>query len=344
MPRSQLDSPRKNHIIGTIRAGASIKHAAALEKAARQTAQSIWQKWLETGSTSNRPQSGRRHKLDGMMHAILVHHAATHRFMPLKHLAKRMGIGRHLVRRELAMENLHRRRVRRCLKRTAVQEARRHIWAGTYQGWGMDQWRNIMFSDESYLCVDGNLGNIWVTRRPHKEYERSCTIERPSQSPLRIMVWGCIAHNYKGPLVILDYPGGRGGGMTSARYQEQVLQPVLIPAFNRLCSERPDLQFQQDNARCHTARATSQCLQENNIPQFPHPPISPDVNPIEPVWFDWKNIFRGYDSVPETKEELIRAAQQAWDALTIEQINKQIESMPKRVAAVVFAEGGNTGY
>ncbi|KAL5480880.1 hypothetical protein ACEPAI_9821 [Sanghuangporus weigelae] len=64
---------------------------------------------------------------------------------------------------------------------------------------------------------------------------------------------------------------------------------------------------------------------------------SPDVNPIEPVWFDWKNNIRARQTPIETKEELKRAAQEAWDALTIEQINQQINSMPKRVAA-------NTGY
>ncbi|KAL5480898.1 hypothetical protein ACEPAI_9839 [Sanghuangporus weigelae] len=158
------------------------------------------------------------------------------------------------------------------------------------------------------------------------------------------MVWACIAYNFKGPLIILDYPGGRGGGMTAARYQEQVLLPFLIPVFHQLRLARPGVLFQQDNARCHTARATKKCLQDNNIPQFPHPPTSPDVNPIELVWFDWKNNIRARQTPIETKEELKRAAQEAWDALTIEQINQQINFMPKRVAAVVFAEGGNTGY
>ena len=31
----------------------------------------------------------------------------------------------------------------------------------------------------------------------------------------------------KGPLFVLEYPEGRGGGMTLAQYQEQVLEGVL---------------------------------------------------------------------------------------------------------------------
>ena len=44
------------------------------------------------------------------------------------------------------------------------------------------------------------------------------------QSSIWIMVWTCIMQGYKGPLVVLDYPGGRGRGMTADRYQTLVLE------------------------------------------------------------------------------------------------------------------------
>ena len=37
------------------------------------------------------------------------------------------------------------------------------------------------------------------------------------------MVWGCIAYGKKGPLIVLEYPDGKGGGMTALCYQQQVL-------------------------------------------------------------------------------------------------------------------------
>ena len=48
--------------------------------------------------------------------------------------------------------------------------------------------------------------------------------------------------------------------------------------------------------------------------------------------------------MPEMIEELRQAAMEAWDAVTIEKINAQVRSMEDRVAAVIFTEGGNTGY
>jgi hypothetical protein len=45
------------------------------------------------------------------------------------------------------------------------------------------------------------------------------------------MVWGIIMRDAKGPLVILEYPGGWGSGMTASRYIEQVLEGPLLNFF-----------------------------------------------------------------------------------------------------------------
>lgn len=38
----------------------------------------------------------------------------------------------------------------------------------------------------------------------------------------------------KGPLIVLEYPGGNGGGMNSVHYQEQVLDGVLSHCGNEV--------------------------------------------------------------------------------------------------------------
>jgi hypothetical protein len=38
----------------------------------------------------------------------------------------------------------------------------------------------------------------------------------------------------KGPLVVLEYPGGKGGGMNSTRYCEQVLEGVVKGFFEEM--------------------------------------------------------------------------------------------------------------
>jgi len=68
---------------------------------------------------------------------------------------------------------------------------------------------------------------VWVTRSAEKEYDEDCVIPTFKQSLVRVMVWGCIMKGSKGPLVVLEYPGGKGGGMNAKQYQEQVLEAKL---------------------------------------------------------------------------------------------------------------------
>ena len=64
MPRnSQHDSPTKNRFIGAVQAGQTISQAAHENSIAQQAGSDLWQKYQETGSTTNRHRSGRPKKL-----------------------------------------------------------------------------------------------------------------------------------------------------------------------------------------------------------------------------------------------------------------------------------------
>ena len=67
------------------------------------------------------------------------------------------------------------------------------------------------------------------------------------------------------------------------------------------------------------------------------------MSPIEPIWFDWKNIIRAGPPI-RSIQQLKEAARSAWGQLTFEQINRQVMSMPNRVNALIAARGGTTGY
>ncbi|KAF9476438.1 hypothetical protein BDN70DRAFT_762689, partial [Pholiota conissans] len=77
-----------------------------------------------------------------------------------------------------------------------------------------------------------------VTRRADEAYREECLVPTFKQSPIRVMVWGCIMDGKKGPLVVLDYPGGKGGGMNSTRYREQVLDAVLKDFYGEMKQKR----------------------------------------------------------------------------------------------------------
>lgn len=132
--------------------------------------------------------------------------------------------------------------------------------------------------------------------------------------------------------------------MTSAWYRKQVLEPVLKPFLKEVRRKRDRVWFQQDGAPTHKALETTRWLNSNNISLFPHPSKSPDFSPIEPIFFDFKNIIRDHpDPITSTKQlkDLMRVA---WDALTVEQINKYIKRLPSTFEQCIKFGGGMTHY
>ena len=73
-------------------------------------------------------------------------------------------------------------------------------------------------------------------------------------------------------------------------------------------------------------------------------PCSPDLNPIEPLWFILKSRIYKIPGSPKSPESCWSAAQQVWESLTVEEIQAAIGSMPERVEAVRKADGLQTRY
>jgi hypothetical protein len=92
-----------------------------------------------------------------------------------------------------------------------------------------------------------------------------------------VMVWGCISHDCKLDLVIIQ------GNLTGDQYIRDVLQPVVAPHFdNHALATRPV--YMDDNARPHRSRAVTAYLQGEAVTSVPWPAMSPDLNTIKHIW------------------------------------------------------------
>ena len=88
------------------------------------------------------------------------------------------------------------------------------------------------------------------------------------------MVWGAITSTGASSLCITR-------GTINAQSYIHILSKKLPNLIDHLpLSFQGKIVFQQDNARPHVARATTQSLQEAGIPVTNWPPLSPDLNPI----------------------------------------------------------------
>src|SRR5438105_4414203 len=103
------------------------------------------------------------------------------------------------------------------------------------------------------------------------------------------MVWTCFTGGRMSPLIVCDE-----GGVSANEY-EDILYDGLFPLLDDLL-ESPDTVetefiFMQDNAPCHKATVILEFLKENQVPIMEWLAQSPDLNPIENLWVDFKAHF-----------------------------------------------------
>ena len=118
---------------------------------------------------------------------------------------------------------------------------------------------------------------------------------------------------------------------------------------------QPGSIYAQDNASTHTAHIVKDWLsnwaEENGITVVEWPPYSPDLNPIENLWKLLKAaIIKQYPALATLPKSatslmaLVRAAIGCWEELKEELLQKLVESMDRRMEAVILANGWYTTY
>ena len=110
--------------------------------------------------------------------------------------------------------------------------------------------------------------------------------------------------------------------------------------------------FIHDNAPCHTVTKVTKFLKTKCLPTMKWPAQSPDLNPIENLWTDFKEHFHArcaclglkHSTRAEVLEKHADVLRELWREQRLQVITKLIESMLRCVGAVIAARGGHTKY
>jgi len=153
-----------------------------------------------------------------------------------------------------------------------------------------------------------------------------------------IIMWGCFSWHGLGPLVRID------GRVNSENYIQEILGYHVVPFLERFEEEIGEYLFQQDNAPIHTSVRIRTFMEEMEIPQLPWPGQSPDLNPIEHLWDELERRIRAKTVHPKNLGELEVFLQECWSQIQREVYQNLVESMRRRVEAVIKARGYPTRY
>ena len=134
-------------------------------------------------------------------------------------------------------------------------------------------------------------------------------------------------------------------GVKATEYVK-VLETNLLPIFKnrRLKVTKKNFLFQEDGAPCHTAKTTQEWIKKAGINKLQWVAQSPDMNPIEHVWWQMKRRLHQTRLRPSTREALFELIKKIWAELPQRMIDRLIESVPRRFEALKKARGGSTRY
>lgn len=200
--------------------------------------------------------------------------------------------------------------------------------------WSLDQWREVLWSDEATFSVSCGSKVGRVRRREGSDPHDPKYCVKVAKFPDTLMVWGCFSYYGLGSLVFLE----KNVTMKADIYLT-LLMEHLPDSFDK-CNAK---HFMQDGAGCHIAHLVTDWLKDCCVSFWKKwPGNSPDLNPIENLWHLIKVELRNRDT--STIAKLKAEITDIWNNFDGGMLQRLVDSLPRRVAEVKKRKGNATKY
>ena len=334
----ELSEDLKRHIVALHEDGQGYKKIANILKLSCSTVAKIIQRFKRAGSTQNRPRVGRPKKLSACAERHIQMLSLKDRCRsPVSIATEIEEVGGQPVSAQTIRRTLHQIGVHGChprrkpLLKTIHKKASKQF-AEDMSTKHMDYWKHVLWSDEIKINLFGSDGFKHVCRWPGEEYKDKCVMPTVKHGGGNVMVWGCMSAASAGELYFIE------GNMNSNMYCE-ILQQSIIPSLQKLGSRAV---FQHDNDSKHTSKTTIALLKRLRVKVMDWPSMSSDLNPIEHLW----EILKRKVEVCKVSNicQLRDIVMEEWKSIPVTTCEALVNSMPRRVKAVLDNDGGHTKY
>ncbi|GFX88496.1 transposable element Tcb1 transposase [Trichonephila clavipes] len=252
------------HVVG-LEEGRSATSVAAEFGIAHNIVSRLWRQFQTTGTAIRGFSSGRPRGTTPADDRYIVLQARRNRRQTAGEIARHttQATGRPIscftVARRLHGGGLFARRPVRCVPLTPAHRRRRSLWCREHRNWRDNEWRRVLFTDESRFSLSSDSHRILIWRKRGSRNHPSNIIERDIVWRSRCSRLGRHHDDSRTDLHIFD-----AGSVNGTRYCNEILLPYV-----RLFRGAMGLQslFMDDNVPCPMSSHSScrTALQEQTL-------------------------------------------------------------------------------
>lgn len=309
----------------------------------RKTLRRICKRVKETGNFKDKPRSGRPSKLNDRDRRRVVGILRKSKVKTAEAVRKEASASLHVkvcrntIAKALKESGFVCRVKRKKPLLTKQHKQKRFAWAKKHETWTVDEWKNVIWSDETAFMLVNGEGREYCWTKQGDVLEEDHVKPTKKFGGGKVMVWGCITYEGMGFACKVD-------DIMDANLYSQILRGELMQTIDYYHLDHSEIIFQHDGDPKHTSNLAQETLNELGLDVMDWPAQSPDLNPIEHLWNHLKSKLKANDRVFATKEEVWDEIQELMKDENRELCRKFIASMPRRVQAVIQAKGGYTKY
>ncbi|CAI9550647.1 unnamed protein product [Staurois parvus] len=183
MGRSQeLSDSKRGPVIGGHLGNKSIRDISWLLNIPRSTVSGIITKWKQLGTTATQPPSGRPRHMTGRGQSMLKHTVRRSHQLSAESIAKDiqtwcgLQMSPTTVCRELHGMGFHGRAAASKPYITKCNGKRQMSWCKARSHWTLEQWRRVLWSDQSRFSVWQSDGCVCIWRWSGERYLSDCIV------------------------------------------------------------------------------------------------------------------------------------------------------------------------
>lgn len=338
--RRETTIEERKIIIDLFKKQKSLREIASIVGKSHSTIQYIIKKYKDEECVANKPRTGRPKKLgirDGnFIWRKIKADPTTSATSIAKELQEFNGIDVHAetIRRTLRRNNFHARTARRKPFVSEANRKKRLQFAKNYVDKPISFWEKTVFCDESKYNMFNNDGKKKVWRRSGTAFNKENLRASVKGGGGSVMVWGCMSAKGTGNLHIID-------GIMDKFVYLNILKDHLKSSAEKF-GILDDYNFYQDNDPKHKSYLVQQWLIYNVPHVIATPAQSPDLNPIEHLWEELERKIRKKPF--SNREEWKNLLKSEWENISNEITFNLVQSMQRRLQAVIQAKGNPTKY